>query len=316
MNRTIAEIPAAIRLQLEHAHIASTCPAMAVLKASGEGLLEYMQGQITRDIGLLRPENGIYACVLTPQGKTVADMHIIHTDADTVLMLTERACAVTLVGRLRQYMLGYALRIGVADKLAVISVQGLETDAALLHAGLPIPQQADFATTSQPGAETCVMRMPEAADQGVWLVLPHHDVENCLGRLGNTVGADTMEAARIMHGTPRFGLDWDESVYPLNANLIERQGVSFDKGCYTGQEVTSRMHWRKGIRWRLYRVRLSSAPASLPCPVLTSAKVGALTSLAQSTDGELLGIAHLRIEAAMGDNPLRLEGGSTVSLIE
>lgn len=316
MNHTIAEMPAAVRAQLKSAHIASACPRIAILKASGAGLLEYLQGQITQDIRKLKARHGIYTCMLTPQGKTVADMHIIQSEADSVLMLVERSHATALVGRLRQYMLGYELRIGIVEELAVISVQGPETDTGLAHAGLPVPEQESLASACLPGTETYAMRIPEAAGQGVWLILPQCDMEDCLVRLGNTVGEEALEVARILHGQPRFGVDWDEHIYPLNANLIEQQGVSFDKGCYVGQEVTSRMHWRKAIKWRLYRVQLSSAPAAIPCPVLTSARVGTLTSLARNTEGELFGIAHLRIQAAESANSLQLENGTAVSLID
>jgi len=316
MNRAIAELPAAIQLQLERTHIAADCPGMAVVKASGKRLLEYLQGQITQDIRLLGRESGIYACVLTPQGKPVADLHAIWAETDTVLMLVERTYAVNLVGRLRQFMLGYELRIGVVDNLSAICVQGPEADAALLRAGLPVPEQAHYATACQPETEIFAIRIPEAAASSIWLVLPLPSARDCLDRLDNTAGEHEMEAVRILHGRPRFGVDWDEHVYPLNANLIERQGVSFDKGCYTGQEVTSRMHWRKAIKWRLYRVRPGNAPACIPCPVLASAKAGALTSLARNAEGELFGIAHLRIEAAAPGSPLMLEDGTTVSLVE
>jgi len=147
-------------------------------------------------------------------------------------------------------------------------------------------------------------------------VLPRETAPACLEHIGHAVDASVLEAVRILRGRPRFGTDWDERVYPLNAGLGERHGVSFEKGCYVGQEVTSRMHWRKGVKWGLYRVRPDKAPPSLPCSIHTTAPVGRLTSLVQLADGTCRGIAHLRIEAVASGADLQLEDGTPVRLVE
>ena len=123
----------------------------------------------------------------------------------------------------------------------------------------------------------------------------------------------------LPEGVPSFGVDWDEKIHPLNANLIERNGVSFDKGCYVGQEVTSRMHWRGGIKKKLYRVSLmregfDGEGVVLPIPILTTVKVGELTSVADSKDG-LFGIALLPISVVDAATPLKLEDGTEVKVL-
>ncbi|MDX8395233.1 MAG: tRNA-modifying protein YgfZ, partial [Mariprofundaceae bacterium] len=97
----------------------------------------------------------------------------------------------------------------------------------------------------------------------------------------------------------------------------ELNGVSYEKGCYIGQEVTSRMHWRKSIKKRLYHVEITSLPTSLPCSILTTAKIGILTS-ASAYEGEkqAFGIAHLAINAVESGQPMQLEDGSIVRIIE
>jgi len=315
MNQAIAELPADIRARLANAHIAGISPDMAIIKASGERLRDYLQGQVTQDIRRLDSECGIYACVLTPQGRPVVDAYIMQEDdSDAVLMLVSAPHAERLVGRLRQFMLGYTLRIGIVSTLAVITVLGPEADAVMTGAGLPLPGRKSLATAHQSAPEVHAMRLPQESDpDGAWIILPRDAAAACLERIGHAVDAAVLDATRILRGRPRFGVDWDERVYPLNAGLTERHGVSFDKGCYVGQEVTSRMHWRKGVKWRLYRVRLPKPPSSLPCPVCTTATVGQLTSLVRIADDGCRGIAHLRIEAA--DKPLHLEDGTPVELV-
>jgi folate-binding protein YgfZ len=125
-----------------------------------------------------------------------------------------------------------------------------------------------------------------------------------------------MHAARIIKGIPVYGIDWNEKIFPLNANLIEFNGVSFEKGCYVGQEVTSRMQWRGGIKKRFYRIQLESFPTTFPCPVSTTVEIGMVTSAAMNADDKLFGIAHLPIELVENQTPLIDPEGDSVQVIE
>jgi len=271
-----------------------------VLKASGAPIRAYLQGQITQDIQALTPQHPIYTAVLTPQGKMVADMFIVD-GGEELILITATSYALALVERLRRYALGQEIRLGIVDTLGLLSIQGDDSSAWIEHIQAPI-----VATIS----------MPEAAAHGDWLIMQISEIEPTLASLPcRTTDAD-MELAAIAHGTPRFGRDWDASTHPMNANLVEMKGVSFEKGCYVGQEVTSRMQWRGGIKKKLYRVHLSSIPEQLPCPIQTSINIGSLTSAASNTQGECMGIAHLPIESVESKQPLSLPSGESVTVIE
>jgi len=219
VNQAVVELSESSQSLLDTAHMCCARTSLAVVKASGEGLLDYLQGQVTQDIKDLSADRGLYACALTPQGKPVADMHIMQGHGDELIMLTEAAYAEALVGRLRHYALGYQVRIGIVVDMAVIDIHGSKTDEALHQACLPVPGNGAYATARAEDAESFCMRM--ASDNGAWGVLPKSDIEDCLKRLGNAVDESGIEAARILNGSPRFGIDWDASVYPLNASLIE-----------------------------------------------------------------------------------------------
>ncbi|MDQ6967493.1 MAG: folate-binding protein, partial [Mariprofundaceae bacterium] len=220
---------------IDSASIQTLCcqrASLAVLKASGKNIRAYLQGQITQDINLLTPTHSIYTAVLTPQGKTIADMHIIDKGHE-LIMITAVSHATALVERLRRFALGHDIRLGNVESLGVLSIQGNHSE----HITQQITQPIE-----------AMIPMHEAANQGFWLVMTHDDMQHALYNIPNTCDEKEMEKATIIYGTPRFGRDWDISTHPLNANLIEMDGVNFDKGCYVGQEVTSRMHWRGGIK--------------------------------------------------------------------
>lgn len=292
-------------------HIAMTAPlliqhlcchrtSLTVLKASGENIRKYLQGQITQDINLLTPTQPIYTAVLTPQGKIIADMHIIDA-GDELIMITEARFAAALVERLRRFALGYDIRLGQVESLGVLSIQGKNAEQIISSVTQPVEAAAE---------------MHEADKQGRWMIMTLTDIQKALAGIANTCNDSDLESASIIYGMPRFGRDWDTSTHPLNANLIEMNGVNFDKGCYVGQEVTSRMHWRNGIKKKLYRVEIQGSLPEAPCPIHSTGKIGMLTAAATNTLNKHIGIAHLPIETVEKQTPLSLESGDQITVLE
>ncbi|MDX8403438.1 MAG: folate-binding protein [Mariprofundaceae bacterium] len=284
-----------------------------IIKASGETLLDYLQGQITQDIHQLTENQSIYTAILTPQGKMVSDLYIISGHDREMIIIARKEYAETLVGRLRQFSLRHELRIGRVDSLKLISVQGTQTDKFLKKHHLPVPAKGRLSTNFIADKETFTIRMSEAAQDGIWIVTD--DAGSLIEQDESIVDESIIHAARIIKGIPTYGVDWNEKIFPLNANLIEFNGVSFEKGCYVGQEVTSRMQWRGAIKKKFYRVQLESFPAKLPCPLSTTVEIGKVLSAAKNGDGTIVGIAHLPIELVESQTPLIDPEGDSVQVI-
>lgn len=301
--------------QLLQNYVTGSRSRWAVLKASGERLTDYLQGQITQDIRRLTAEQGIHACLLSPQGKAVSELYIIQGHGDELILMTPADKAEATVARLRQFAIGYALRIGIVETLSICTVQGTHAHDLLDLFGLGEPAESWLASSRHDREECFAVVMPQTP-RGYWIVAPKAVIE---AKLADQPQADEseMEAMRIIRGFPDFGVEWDESIHPLNANLAEFDGVAFDKGCYVGQEVTSRMNWRGGIKKKLYSVLLAGTPDAIPCPLLRDGnKIGELKSAAIDHEGRCRGIAWLPIEIAEQQPELTLENDSAVQLLE
>ncbi len=286
----------------------------SVLKASGAGVREYLQGQITQDMGKLTAGQGIHTCILKPQGKTVSELYILEGNDDELILLAPSAYATSTVARLRQFALGYALRIGVVDDWGILDIQGADSAKALKLFGLSKPLNGYLSVSHNDSLHAITLwNQPDEFQ----VIGNKTKLDAVFGPSSlNVPDANQIEALRIIRGIPRFGTDWNEKIYPMNANMIEFDSVSFDKGCYVGQEVTSRMHWRGGVKKRFYRVKLEAAPDVLPCPISTTVGIGVLTSAATDAQGICFGIAHLPIEVVESDATLSLEHGIAVHVID
>ncbi|MDX8408593.1 MAG: hypothetical protein R8J84_00915 [Mariprofundales bacterium] len=261
--------------------------AFAIITIDGERVDDYLQGQISQEMARLTPQALLYGALLTPQGKAVCDLWIAADGAARRLIVP--SCAVeTALARLRQFSIGFTLSMTIDPQWQLWSLQGAGSGA--LAQPLPL-----------------AFTMAEAAADGAWILAPAQPAIDA-----PVVDETVIEAGRICYGSPYFGIDWQE--HPLNANLMERGGISFDKGCFVGQEVASRMRWRNGIRKRLFHLQLKQMPADLPMDICTSVAVGRLTSAAMDKAGNCFGIGQIAIDSA--ESPLTLGDGTPITILE
>jgi len=325
LSLSLATLSTATSEHLKHAHVIVKNKLWSVLKASGPDLRNYLQGQITQDINKLTNQQAIHSCILTPQGKAVSELFMIAGQHDELIILTPSSHAEATVARLRQFAIAHQLRIGIVESLSVYAVYGSATFACLDQFSLP-----DFTSDeTEPAWLSCSRKQ----DDDLYALHMHSNPQHCW-LIGEAKQIDLhisdhyqvqdteLEALRILYGLPVFGIEWNERVHPLNANLVELEGVDFNKGCYVGQEVTSRMHWRGGIKKKLYRVKLAESPTELPCAIHSSVKIGELLSAARDDQDQYIGIALLPIatveslETAESNTSLTIEPNNKLTILE
>ncbi len=255
----------------------------AALRLTGRDARRYLQGQFTQDIDRLTSGRALYGCVLTPQGKAVADAWVVQ-QGDALLLWCEASLREALLARLRRFTLGHEVQVEVL-KHSLIACWGEPVMQRITGGSMPSVGEV------WRNGESAMLVLPMAA--GI--------VAGWLWGVSASSLPDAWrdeeaawERVRILGGLPRLTQDWMPGDFPLHANLREMDGISFDKGCYVGQEICSRMHWRGGVRHALYRVALSSAEGiECPADVSTTAVVGRLGSLAVDDAGQAWGIARL-----------------------
>jgi len=217
---------------------AAILPDRGVVKVAGEDARDFLNGLITTDLTDLAPGLARFGALLTPQGKIIVDFLITEAPA----------------GHGGGFLIDCPLPLakGLADKLgfyklrAKVSVENLSDTLGVIAAwdGEPA-MKPDLAFAD-----------PRDAALG-WRVLAPQDLAQKVAEL---IGADLVdstdyEAHRIASGVPRGGLDFMYGdAFPHETNMDRLHGVDFDKGCYVGQEVVSRMQHRGTARTRAVKV--------------------------------------------------------------
>jgi len=247
-----------------------------VIEVAGAEARRLLQGLVTNDIETARDGRAIFAGLLTPQGKIIADFIIVEAPAEDgggFFLDCPRALASALVEKLNFYKLrAKVICEDLSEVLGVMAVWGGMADSEY---GLSYPD-------------------PRLPALGSRVMLPPHLAAAAAADLGASfTGADDYETHRIALGVPRGGLDFVYGdTFPHEADMDQLNGVDFDKGCYVGQEVVSRMQHRGTARTRIVRVVLDDFSPETGIPVMAGDKqVGTMGSTAGGK-----GLALVRID--------------------
>ena len=283
------------------------------LGLTGPEAKAFLNGQVSNEIEALEPGQGCYAALLTHKGKMLADLRVIDT-ADELLLLCERSALQALFDALRRFKIGFDCELHKRTlERGLLSLIG---PAAMQLGGLsPELQEHANAPGEIGGAPVLAIR----TDVGVDVVCDSADTERVRAALidGGAVQVDEAAAdvLRVEHGRPRYGVDLDDSVIPQEAGLNER-AVSFTKGCYVGQETVARLHWRGKPNRHLRGLRLGEEVQPGTGLRLGEREVGVLTSVADSPRFGTVGLAIVRREAGVGDTLAVGDGSVTAQVVE
>jgi folate-binding protein YgfZ len=237
-------------------------PDRGVIEVGGEDRIIFLQGLVSNDVTLAGPGRAVWAALLTPQGKWLADF-FVFTDADRLLLDCERLQVPMLLPRLSRFRLRSKVTLRVADELGVhVAWDGTPAVGAI---AAPDP------------------RLPEAG----WRLLS-------AAPLPNTAAAADWDRHRLALGLPDGSRDLEaEKTVLLEAGFDELNGISWTKGCYMGQELTARTKYRGLVKRRLVPVAVAgSLPAPGTAVLRGDVEVGTMRSGRDQS-----GLAVLRTEA-------------------
>jgi folate-binding protein YgfZ len=280
-----------------------------LFRVEGERRVEMLDGILTNDLKRAPPDRALWALLLTPKGRIVADLRVLPRP-DELWLEVPAVAAERLAATFQRYLPPRFARATVWAEGAVLDVYGpAAAEAVRAATGVEPPSEPPrvAALDGETGPAVVVahddLRLPGYTVAGARAALEpigaalHAHAERTGGAPLDDAAFD---ALRIEAGWPRYGQDVTEE------NLVQETGwesraVSFTKGCYLGQEVVIRVHHRGHPNRYLRGLRL---PEPLPLPGSTlyadGKPVGTVTSTARSPRLGPIGLGYVRREVAPG----------------
>jgi len=275
----------------------SPLPRRALVSVQGDDRLSFLQGLISNDVRHLEGGEAMWAAFLTPQGKFLHEFFAVpHNDA--VLLECERDRRDDFIKRLSRYRLRAKVTLAPDDTLVTGVAWGADA-AALLKTtealGAVAPMGAGVLYTD-----------PRVVGAGVRWALPADHVGTFLEKLGLTSASEAdYDQHRMALGLPDGSRDLEvEKALLLENGFAELHGVDFKKGCYIGQELTARTHYRALIKKRLMPVTIEGeAPAPGTAITADGAEAGEIRSVSGS-----YGLALVKLDAWRSGGALQAGG--------
>ncbi len=224
------------------------------LVLGGKDHLKFLQGMLTNDVLKPRDGEGAYSFMLNQKGRVLTDMRLFRKERETLVDIEAQAAEKTAL-RLETFKLSYKVDIARDENRALFHLFGQRAEEAIvrfLDCAVKIKQFDHFDSTVA-GARVWMARVDRSGKTGFDIEAEPGNSGKILELLKETgvfpASPEVLEIMRVEAGIPRYGKDMDESVIAPETGLL--QAVSFEKGCYVGQEIVARAHWRGRVNRQL-----------------------------------------------------------------
>ena len=224
---------------------------LGFIEVRGADAETFLQGQLSNDVRELSPARGQLSSYNSPKGRMLAVLHLFRHD-DAIYLELHRSVLEATLKRLRMFVLRSKVTLeDASQRWAALGLAAPEASAALQHAGLPLPQRA----------------MDLAWKDGIAVLrrhgeTPRYTVSGPRGQLPDLPAMDDAmwRLTQIEAGVPTVYPQTSDRFVPQMCNLDALGGISFNKGCYTGQEIVARVHYRGAVKRHMVQTRLPTPP--------------------------------------------------------
>jgi folate-binding protein YgfZ len=297
---------------------AGPAPAAERLELVGPDARRFLNGYVTADVQNLAGDGVARGYLTDGKGHVLADFDLATSGDRLVLRLpTGRGAAIR--EHLARYQLAARVELAAPAPLARVALRGERAAVVLGAAGLPEPGRGRCLTAELGGVAVEVLAPERIGGPRfeLWSRTPADAsalVAAFVAAGASAVPAEALEVARVEDGELAFGVDYGEDAFPQE--LGDPGAVSFTKGCYLGQEVVARIHYRGGVQRRASGLAFAADPPAPGTVLLFEGReVGRVGSVARSPRFGAIGLAL--IHRRVGEPPveLALESGGAATAV-
>jgi folate-binding protein YgfZ len=290
---------------------------------TGRDRVKYLHAITSGNVKDLTQDRGTLALLLSPQGRILAELEI-YALAESVLVRSHVSLREQTIATLKKYILGSQVKLeDETDTTGRFAIEGPRATVAVKElSGLELHELPEMATReieingipcrvirrshfAQPGAEFIARReaLPALWEKARMAIQAQG---------GAPIGMLALNSLRLEAGVPWFPLDFNDTVIPHEA-AVETTHISFNKGCYTGQEIVERVRSQGRVNRKRVLLKFSSAQPPLPGTKLRAGgnDIGAITSAAYSPSyGTAIGMGYVKRDQHAAGSTVEYDGGT------
>ena len=270
-----------------------------IVRMSGDDRASFLHGMCTNDIKKLQPGMLTYALALTDHAHVIADFYAMAGD-DAIYLDVDRGLWPRMRAHLEKFLVADDVEMEEQEQLAVIEVTGPASAAAVASIA---PEAAGLAPWRfVKHDQGFIANLPRIGLAAFTVVLPTPQADDLEGKMlaadpeNRQVSVAALDVLRVEQGLARVGVDATDKTIALEARL--QNGISYDKGCYVGQETIERATARGGVKKRLLGLRITGRhPRAGATAWMDGKEVGQVTSVAESPRLGVVGLGIMHHSA-------------------
>lgn len=301
---------AAARRALHEGALVLRAPALGTLSITGKDRQTWLNGVVTCELATLRAGGGAYGFAVGKNGKLIAELHILIDD-DRILIGAQNDRIEMLAQHFDRYV--------IMEDVTIEDISANVTWAAL-HG----PYAPNLVAVARAHGALAAAAVDMSGKGGALVALEQASADAVMERLQKEKGAPielgdaaTWDQLRVEIGVPRWGVDFNDDNYPQEASL-EHLGVSFQKGCYLGQEAVFMLQMRGHVKKKIVQLEIEGVehvPAATEIALPDGKPVGTITSTASSPDKPaILALGYVKWKQREAGTELLVAGRKAVVL--
>lgn len=273
-----------------------------LLKIADNDRLRFLHNQSTNDFQILKPGEGCDTVFVTSTARTI-ELVTAYVTEDAVLVLISPNRLQEIMKWLDRYLfpMDRVILTDLSKQSVIFTLIGAESDPILAKLGISLPIGDTYASHQLLTINDLEVRVTIGSGLGLpgyTLIVAANDGAKLWSILTEAgaipMGDRVWQELRITQGRPFPNSELTEDYNPLEAGLW--QTISFNKGCYIGQETIARLNTYKGVKQRLWGIRIEGSAQPGTIITLDEDKIGKLTSVTQTNSG-FFGLAYIRTKA-------------------
>ncbi len=274
-----------------------------VVRMVGDDRVSFLNGMCSNDINRLAPGTIVPALLMTEHAHAIEEL-FVWAKRDALMLETDRSSWPNTRAHLEKFLVADDVEIEELAATAVIDIEGplaAQTVAAIAGESASALAPWHYVDTG----DVAIANLPRIGRPAFTVMAEGASAAEFVAALNRAaaqieireVGADALDVLRIENGVPRIGVDTGEKTIALEARL--QSAISFDKGCYVGQETIERASSRGSLKKRLFGLRIAGArvPEIGAAVLLDGNEVGRVSSAARSPRLGVLGLSILHHSA-------------------
>ncbi len=301
MSHAEPVLPIAPLLQAaEQGGIVAPLSHLGVLHVAGNDAIEFLQNQLTQSVKDLPQDQSCIAAWCNAKGRTRALFRVVHSDTGT-LLIGNASVLKAIQPKLQMFILRAQVALtNLSDEESLLGLAGPAAEALLTETAGTLP--ATPGGVSRAG-DLHIIALPGNEGLRYLLLAPQAEARALQSRLMEALtpaDAAFWQLLEIQAGIPEVVSETMELFIPTMMNLEPLGGISYQKGCYPGQEVVARMHYLGRLKRRMYRLEMPGDPPAPGTRIVDTkgSEAGSVVIAAPSADGNTELLAVLKIDAA------------------